>query len=345
MRDTTRPRLRATVRGFSLVELMIAMVLGLIVSGVAVALFMTTRMTYTASESLGRMQESNRTAFELMSRDFRDAGGNPCDNTSSNYTLTNNISAPTAQWWTDWGGGMVGYGGATPFPDAAFGTAPRDRVAGTDAIELKAGEVTDIEVSANIATAAADTNIPVNSVAGLQVNDILLICDYRGGTVFKATGFTGGAIQHATGGSPANAAANLPKTQPVDPTLPPIWAVNATIARLRPTRWYVGCNGRVPCDQPGGRSLYQSSLQNVAGVLGIVNNEIAHGVQAMTLEYLPINGANYLAAAAILTPAAWSDVAAVKVTLTLASQDRVGTDNNPITRTVEHVVSLRNHLP
>jgi type IV pilus assembly protein PilW len=332
---------------------MIAMVLGLIVAGVAIAMFLTTAATYKASESLGRMQEADRTAFEMIARDLRDAGGNPCDNTSTNYTLTNNITTPTAQWWTDWAGGMVGYNGTTEFANPGttiFGTGVNQRVAGTDALELKAGENLGIEVSADIATAAGDTNIPVNTTAGVVANDLLLMCDYRGGTIFKATGVTGvvnGTIQHATTGSPANAAANLPKTQPVDATNPPIWSTNATVSKVRATRWWVGCNGRngVACNQPGGRSLYQSTLVNPGLATPVVTNEIASGVSGMTITYLLVNGTAYLDASAITTPAQWNKVAAVKVTLNLASPDRSGADGQPITRAVQHVISLRNHLP
>ena len=60
--------------GFSLMELMVALVLGLIVAGAAIAIFSANRKTYAATESLGRTQEGVRTAFELMGRDLRAAG-------------------------------------------------------------------------------------------------------------------------------------------------------------------------------------------------------------------------------------------------------------------------------
>ena len=63
------------MRGVTLIELMVALVLGLIVSGAALTLFVTNRQTYTASASLSRIQESERTAFELMSRDVREMAG------------------------------------------------------------------------------------------------------------------------------------------------------------------------------------------------------------------------------------------------------------------------------
>jgi type IV pilus assembly protein PilW len=245
---------------------------------------------------------------------------------------------------------MVGFTGATAFSGLAFGTTPGLRVAGTDAVELKAGEVLPGEISANIATAAADTNISTSDVTGLINNDILIMCDYRGGVIFKLTGFTGvapaaGTIQHTMAGSPGNIAVNLSKPQPTDPTLPPIWAVNGTIAKLRATRWYVACNTHAACDQPGGRSLVQAVLQNNAGTLTVVPTEIAQGIQGMTLQYLVKGQTSYAPASSLTTAAQWAAVSAVKVTLTLAGPDRAGTDGTPIVRTVQHVITLRNHLP
>ena len=66
------PRL---ARGLSLIELMIALLLGLLVVGGAIGIFTSNRRAYNATESLSRVQENARVAFEMMSRDVREAGG------------------------------------------------------------------------------------------------------------------------------------------------------------------------------------------------------------------------------------------------------------------------------
>ena len=75
-------RRRRDAAGFGLIELMIAMVLGLIVIGAAFAVFMSNQSTFRANEGLARIQEGVRVAFELMSRDIRAAGGSACSNAS-----------------------------------------------------------------------------------------------------------------------------------------------------------------------------------------------------------------------------------------------------------------------
>ncbi len=127
---TGRP---AHQRGVTLIELMVALVLGLVVSGAALALFMTNRQTYVASENMDRIQEASRIAFELMARDLREADGNPCSN---KLVPENRLSGSTTYaWWSDWGAGLRGYDGATAFADDGFGTAATKRVAGTPAVE------------------------------------------------------------------------------------------------------------------------------------------------------------------------------------------------------------------
>ena len=114
-------------RGVSLIELMIAMLLGLLVVGAAIGIFLTNRQTYAATEGLGRVQENVRTAFELMARDVREAGGNPCD--SSLPTVNVTAADPTTYWRTDWVRPVIGF---------ENGSLPAS-VAGTDAIQLLSG--------------------------------------------------------------------------------------------------------------------------------------------------------------------------------------------------------------
>ncbi|MFT3806028.1 PilW family protein [Arenimonas sp.] len=341
------PRLRTNL-GVSLVELMISMVLGLIVAGAAVAMFATNRVTYSASENMGRIQEAGRAAFELMARDVREAGGNPCD---ANLPLSNGLNSPTGNWWKNWNNGLIGYAGTTAFPDVAFGTTAGARVSGTEAIEVKYGELpSTVNTTANLSDANLNQPIPVRTVTGLTTNDLLIACDYRGATVFQATSFVGNTILHAsgagTGGSPGNASATLllgPHGNDKDGVAMPGLAINGMVSKLKASRWYIGCNGRADCAEPVGRSLYQSSLVNNAGTFSVVNDEIANGVSNMTMRYLASGGTNYTTSAGVTN---WGAVGAIKVTLTISAPDRGGsTDSNAaISRTVQHVISLRNNL-
>ena len=71
---------RRSTAGFSLIEMMVAMALGVLVLGAAIAVFQTNQRTYLANEGLGRIQESARVAYEMMTRDIRSAGSSACSN-------------------------------------------------------------------------------------------------------------------------------------------------------------------------------------------------------------------------------------------------------------------------
>jgi type IV pilus assembly protein PilW len=314
-------------RGVTLVELMVALVLGLVVSGAALALFMTNKQVYTASENLDRLQEASRSGFELMARDVREADGNPCSN---EIPIVNGLkNSTTYAWWSNWGDGLHGYTGADAFPlDTPFGTAAPNRVAGTPAIELWTAAPTDSMVTATMGTPS--DILTVSNTTGIAANDILVICDPVHGTIFQATKVTATTIEHAASGTPGNSSGNLP---------PNVYDKNAVISKLRPVRWYIGYNGRT--DSAGNKltSLYRVVLASGASDKPPAD-EILEGVTGMKLQYHVKSANTY-----VDTPAAWGDVDAVLIGLNLASRDKVGTDKQTLKRDYQHVVAIRSRAP
>lgn len=361
-----QPHIRARVRGVSLVELMIALVVGLIVVGAGITAFLATSRTYAATESLGRVQENMRVAFELIGRDLREAAGNPCEKNLPSYNVLNN---PAGQWYTDFSTGIRGYEGTQAFPGAAFGTAAGQRIAGTDAVELKSAVANGVNIVGHTPASAQFKVSTINH--GLFAGDLALACDFGQAAVFQVTNAQPGindTIVHNTGAAvPGNCSKGLGfgipvncdgangnqyafgcyqgkfsgsgcdgdddgiKNEPED-----LWP--AIIAKLRLTRWYIGANGR------GGRSLYQSSVRNAGGVLTVDNNEIADGVRDMRLRYLLAGATDYVAASAV-TAADWASdrVVAVSIDLAVEGTDAVGTDGNALQRRLQLVVTIRNH--
>lgn len=345
--------------GVSLVELMVALVLGLIVAGAAMSVFLSTRQTYVASESLGRIQENARVAFELMSRDLREAASNSCGTGLSD--AVNVLNTPAAAWYTDFGGGILGYDGSTAFADAAFGTAAGQRAGGTEAVEMKSAQSDGVTIKTHNPAAA---RFEVNTVDhGLASGDLALACDAMHAAIFQVTNASPGTnanIVHQTGsGTPGNCSQGLGAPVVCSPTGTSYqfgcayggtdaskdcsldenrWS--AFLARLQALRWYVGCNGRAACSEPGGRSLYRSRMTNTAGVLGVQNDEIVQGITGMSIRYLVDGGSAYVAAAGV---ADWSRVVAIDLELDMTGIDRV--DGTPLERTLRNVIALRSRAP
>lgn len=351
-------------RGFTLVELMVALAVGLIVTGAAITVFLSTSRTYDATESLGRVQENMRVAFELMARDLREAGGNPCERNLPVYNVLNN---PQSRWYTDAATGIRGYDGAQAFADVPFGTGAGQRIAGTDAIEIKSAGpgmsiVKHVPTSAQFKLGSPDH--------GLSPGDIALACDFAEVAVFQVTNAQPGineTVVHNPGtGTPGNCSKGLGFSAPPNCTTngnqyafgcymgkfsgggcdgdedgindepEDIWP--AIIARLRMERWYIGANDL------GGKSLYQSNVRNDGGELEVDNNEIVAGVEGMTLKYL-LEGATKYVDAIDVSAADWASdrVVAVSVDIVLTGAGTPGADGKEIQRHLKMITTIRNH--
>ena len=64
--------------GIGLVEMMVALALGLLVVGAAFAIFLSNQRTFQSNQGVNRIQEGARVAFEMMGNDLRAAGGSAC---------------------------------------------------------------------------------------------------------------------------------------------------------------------------------------------------------------------------------------------------------------------------
>ncbi|QFS85893.1 MULTISPECIES: PilW family protein [unclassified Marinobacter] len=76
--------------GLSLIELMIAVVLGLLLIAGVINIFLGTQQTNRTQEALARVQETGRFAVEILSRQAREAGMNGCPAGSVNNLLDPN---------------------------------------------------------------------------------------------------------------------------------------------------------------------------------------------------------------------------------------------------------------
>lgn len=57
---------RSFQAGFSLIELMISLVLGLLVIAAAGGIFLSNKRVYGSTEAINRIQENQRAAFEML---------------------------------------------------------------------------------------------------------------------------------------------------------------------------------------------------------------------------------------------------------------------------------------
>lgn len=356
---------RAVQSGFSLIELMIAMLLGLLVAAAAGGVFLSNKRVYAATETLGRIQENTRVAFELMSRDLREAGGNPC---GSAMRPINMLTDATDPFWDRFAEGVTGYDPGDVLPLTATGTGVAQRVAGTDAVEIHSSLGGGVRVTEHDTPSA---QLSVSSIEGFVDGDILLVCNVTQSFVFQVTGFTssgGVSIQHNGGGGqtlncsqsfqnfneadgescqPGNSSGNNYCFTDASGTSPcPNGSIApAYVVRIGSIQWYVGNNAR------GGTSLYRSIITNRSGTAvpatELARDEIVEGVRDLTITYLEQGENDYTDAAGV---GDWARVLATRIELDMVGTEGAllgreiegTTDGEVLDRTISHVVALRN---
>lgn len=303
-------------RGFSLVELMISVVLGLLIIAATLSIFASNKQAYRTTENLGRVQENARMSFELIGNDVREASGTQCSR-GIDVVSALTPSAPMAggDFWSDWINSVRGIDN----------TGPNN----SDTLQLKSGGEDMFHVNDHD-SAVATVNINTTHNHTLVAGDIVLLCDYRQGAIFQISGVAGDAVTHTAAG--LNSTANLGVGG-----LAYEFSDHATISRVNATQWFVANNGR------GGNSLFRSTLRNVGGNPAMVQEEIADGVNNMQVSFLLPGNLNYVASGAV-PGNRWDEVMAVRVAITFESADLIGTGGQRIQRPMIQTFNLRNRM-
>lgn len=175
-------------RGFTLIELMIAMLIGVFLMGGVIQIFLSAKQAYRLQENLSRLQENGRFAMDFITKDVRMAGFMGCSKAlplplgtvteQTKISGTNNIGSPpkdtiSFQYAKSCGGEL--------------------RLAMTDA-------TSNIIIKSD--TSSATTPSPNSCNINTTTNKTVLIANCTNSDVFSATGVSSGTgdqvIQHTT---------------------------------------------------------------------------------------------------------------------------------------------------
>ncbi len=308
--------------GFTLTELMVALVLGSFLVAGVVGVYVSNIHTAQVQQRLMSSQQASQISFQLLSRDAMHAGFSGCANMITQRVV--NVLNPPLAWWAVWTAGIRGYEqGAVPqFSPAGITPKP-----GTDGVQLMYGRGTSASIVSHNVTGVPPLVINQN-VAGIVANDIVMACDSKMAVIFQVTAIAGNNISHAVGGgAPGNASLNFGFGANGVNFQQSLSADAGTVMPLESVGWFVGENS-------DGNSLYRVTL--VAGQLR--TEEILNGIENLQIQYLSRNAANYVNAPAV---ADWEQVIALRATLTLENDPKM-----PVAaglRTFTQVINLRNH--
>lgn len=273
---------RGSSRGFSLVEVMVALAIGVLLSIGLVQVFSAQRATFAANEGLARVQESSRFAMAFLQRDLRMTGNMTCLNDMGFAGRLYNHLSPAGPELAPWlyridrPLQVYEYIGTAPgdtFPLAEDRTTP-----GADAwnpplpielgIDAEALDGSDVLVMRYMSTDATRlTGIGVNAATGtltaadpafLQKGRVYGVTDCRNFSLFQSQG--GNAI--GVGG--LNQVGFTGHENNYGPEVP--------LYRLEFVAYYVGAS------VDGGPALFRTSFDQDGG---LQSEEVVPGVESL----------------------------------------------------------------
>lgn len=303
------------IKGFTLVELMIAMVLGLVLLGGVIGIFLSNQNTARATADLSNLQNSVRLTFQLMSQDIRSAGFAGCNNSPRMVSIIE--VAGVTPVWANWVGGIQGFAA-----DAQ----------GNESIRLMYGS----GVSNSVVTHAPPV-FTLSAAPNLAAADIAVVCDDTLSSIFQVSAVGATTLSHA-----AAASGTLNCTDDLGIDFPFVcanprerfFAADAMIMRFESVRWFVAPSLR----NNAVNALFRESL--VAGQ--VVAEEVLAGVTSLSFAYQL--GGQALGPVPFDAGLDMGNVVAVNVSLVLDQAAFPSLQLAEAQRTIVFLASVRNRL-
>ena len=305
--DCDKNIVNARQRGFSLLELMIAVVLGLFVMFGVLKIFSANVGTVNLQNSVARTQENGRISVELLSRDIRLADYWGCIRDPG--LITSQLGLITAA--TDIAADPTGHQGIAGVDNsAAIIIAGETVVAGTDTLTLRGATwLSNVKVVAPFMLLPNADIAITGDVNGDASDAMVLISDCQQADLFADTDADDDVLGHAAvaAGAGTNLADALTHT----------YGRSAQILVPYVKRYFIGLN------DDGGSSLYRSTN-------GAAAEELVRNVNDLQFEYGEDTTDDNSANAFLADPTAITDmdnVVSIKVALDAADSSLVRSYN------------------
>lgn len=329
--------------GLTLVELMVAMALGLILMIGVSEIYISNIKSFRTSENLAVVQENARIAFELMSRDIREAGSTPC---GAQIVVNSLNPTPASELAKAWDTVLRGYDEGDDTGAVAIGTGTGARASGTDAILVASGSgANNVKIVDHVVNSAQMKLNTTNH--GLSAGDIVMACNSTTASIFQITNIQSNttAVHNSGTGTPGNCTKGLGYRDPAAPncTKPLAYLEDfsgGTLVSFSPTLWYIGINDR------GGRSLYRFNLRSNAStevVENVVNLQLTFLMKTIATKALATSFTAPSSTAADWLTSAPSQAVSVRMVLTLQTGDKIdiGDQTSVVQRQFANTVQIR----
>ncbi|MEM7256726.1 MAG: PilW family protein [Pseudomonadota bacterium] len=326
-KPATHSRLASAQQGYSVIELMVASVIGLFVLSAAVTVFTGNKSSQELSTGMARLQESGRVALDILSNDLRLTGYQGCTNGTKIpdviATVAPRINMPVEALW---GGEYNGGWSPTIHPDLTdISTRPK---AGTDVIYVQHGSGRNTMLTISMVSANGPITL-LNNPDQLVAGDLVMISNCSNSDIFRTTSVSSptsaGNVTVGFAAGTSNSRSTLNHAYTVDNTNP--IADPMRVMRFESHAYFVGDTGRNDSNGDDIFSLY--ILDTSAATTPYVPIELVEGVENMQIMYgerLASNQIRYLPAG---TPGLDIDnVVSIQIGLLMTSIDEVTSDND-----------------
>lgn len=180
--------------GITLIELMVALVLGLFLTVGISQVFITSQKTYRLTEEQSRLQESARFGFEFLSKNIREAGYSGC-RAIDQMNVQTVAAAPIPNFNAATvinGNEATGVGTWTPALVAGIAGAV---INGTDVVTVQKGSSCGATLVGNLASSNSNVQISTPNSCSIAAGDALMIADCEDAHIFRATNVSSGGTQ------------------------------------------------------------------------------------------------------------------------------------------------------
>jgi len=225
--------------GFTLVELLVGMVIGLFLMAVLVQLFISNKQAYRLQENLARAQENGRFALEFISRDLRQADFWGCAQPGAVQNLLDTDGDATDNGWDETGSGfdlmeagnLLGIKGPPGGYHVAAAAANVAGLPNADAVTIVGATGTPAQVAATMPGVASPVTIAANP-QGIAPTNRVIVSDCQGGDLFMVTNDTDGnplTLEHASTAGNDNSSGSLQRTYDATAQVYPVQSVTYSV--------------------------------------------------------------------------------------------------------------------
>ena len=299
-------------RGLSLVELMVALAVGLFLMAGVLQIYLGSRQSFRVQESLSRLQENGTFALMFLEQDLRMADYRGCGTRSARVPL-NNILIPSGDYLWDFVTGIEGF--------EAVSTSDWDRSPDNNAIPTPLGgsDIVTVrratgETFKVVSHASGTDDVEINSGSTIEAGDVVMVATCKSAAVFQVTNSSASGILEHDSGSDGDA--DTPDNSTSD--LGTGYA-NGDLFLIDTVTYYIrnGNNNRPALFRKVGNDNAQELIQDVEDM------QITYGedtnMDALVDRYVSADGV-----------ANWSNVISVNVNLLLTTpEDNLTPDGEP----------------